>query len=166
MSEKKSLLNNLIFCKNNIKRKVLDMKRNAIDSDNYFREIFKPLLEPLNTLSKKNERSVSNDFPNGKVNTEIRDTSDKDDDSTLLNTTFINFLNTRPQSRRYDRPYGLYYDRDNDQLKISDLFLLVMITYTYSKSITHGLLVFGLYKVKENLKVQDMEAYYDNLKTT
>lgn len=96
------------------------MKRNAIDSDNYFREIFKPLLEPLNTLSKKNERSVSNDFPNGKVNTEIRDTSDKDDDSTLLNTTFINFLNTRPQSRRYDRPYGLYYDGDNNQLKISD----------------------------------------------
>ena len=47
MYEKKVLLNNLTLCKNNIKRKVLDMKRGVIDSDNYFRETFKPIIDPL-----------------------------------------------------------------------------------------------------------------------
>ena len=50
MDENKVVLNNLISCTKNIKRKVLDVKRGAIDSDNYFRQTFKPIIDPLNTI--------------------------------------------------------------------------------------------------------------------
>lgn len=33
-----------------MKRKILDMKRYVIDSNNYFHELFKPIIDPLNTL--------------------------------------------------------------------------------------------------------------------
>jgi len=170
MSGEKSLLNNLILCKKNIKRKVMDIKRNVIESDNYFRETFKPILEPLNMLSKKNVTNVSNDSSTDHINTEVHYSSDQEDDDALLNTKFNNFFNTRPQSRRYDKSYGLHYDRANDQLKISN----------FPVSFSHGNLhlldsyypwTIGLWsllceKEPKNTTIEDMEAYYDILKTT
>ena len=58
MNEKKDVLNNLISCTKNIKRKVLDVKRGNIDSDNYFRQTFKPIIDRLNTiLENKNSNN-------------------------------------------------------------------------------------------------------------
>ena len=54
MSNEKVLLENLIASKKNIKRKIMEMKRGVIDSDNYFREAFKPIIEPLSSRSEKN----------------------------------------------------------------------------------------------------------------
>jgi hypothetical protein len=54
MNEEKVLLPNLIQSKKNIKRKIMEMKRGVADSDNYFRETFKPIIDPLNTIVEKN----------------------------------------------------------------------------------------------------------------
>jgi len=87
LNKDKVLLENLVTSKKNIKRKIMDMKRDAIDSDNYFREIFKPLLKPLSTQSEKNTTHISNTI-NKK---ETVCTSDEDSDS-VLNSSFDNFL--------------------------------------------------------------------------
>jgi hypothetical protein len=65
-------------------------------------------------LSKKNTTNVSHDSSTDQINTEVHYPSDQEDDDTLLNTKFKNFFNIRPQSRRYDKSYGLHYDRVND----------------------------------------------------
>jgi len=54
MNEEKVLLENLIASRNNIKPKIKEMKRGVIDSDNYFREAFKPIIEPLSSRREKN----------------------------------------------------------------------------------------------------------------
>ncbi|KAF0753032.1 Uncharacterized protein FWK35_00006460 [Aphis craccivora] len=45
---------NSIASKKNIKRKIMEMKRGVIDSDNYYRDVFKPIIEPLSTRTEKN----------------------------------------------------------------------------------------------------------------
>ncbi|KAF0706940.1 Uncharacterized protein FWK35_00028947 [Aphis craccivora] len=55
MNKVKVLLENLIASKKkNIKRKIMEMKRGVIDSDNYYRDVFKPIIEPLSTRTEKN----------------------------------------------------------------------------------------------------------------
>eukprot|EP00102_Acyrthosiphon_pisum_P021492 XP_016658702.1 PREDICTED: uncharacterized protein LOC107883366 [Acyrthosiphon pisum] len=88
----------------------MEMKRGVIDSENYFREAFKPIIEPLSTRIEKN--SQCNLQQAEQKNTETSSTSDKDDDK--LNSSFENFLNNkRPTSQRYDKSYEdieSYYD--------------------------------------------------------
>ncbi|KAE9522106.1 hypothetical protein AGLY_017494 [Aphis glycines] len=114
----KNLLENLITSKKNIKRKIMEMKPGVIDSDNYFHETFRPILEPLNILSKKNKSHISHNYPVDQKNIEVQYASDEDDDN--LNSSYNNFFNTRPQLRGYDRSYGMYYDKATDKLKIAD----------------------------------------------
>ncbi len=90
----KVLLENIITAKKNIKRKIMEMKRGVIDSDNYFHETFKPILEPLNILSKKNCSHISHNYPVDQTNMEVQYASDEDDDT--LNSSYNNFFNTRP----------------------------------------------------------------------
>ncbi|KAF0701800.1 tigger transposable element-derived protein 4-like [Aphis craccivora] len=52
--QRKSLVRNLISSKKNIKRKIMEMKRGFIDSDNYYRDVFMPIVEPLSTRTEKN----------------------------------------------------------------------------------------------------------------
>ncbi|KAF0706059.1 tigger transposable element-derived protein 4-like, partial [Aphis craccivora] len=40
--------------KKNIIRKILELKRGVIDSDNYYRDVFKPIFEPFSTWTEKN----------------------------------------------------------------------------------------------------------------
>ncbi|KAF0707061.1 Uncharacterized protein FWK35_00029135 [Aphis craccivora] len=66
----------------------MEMKRGIIDSDNYFREAFKPIIEPLINQTEKNTQYVSDD----------------DNDNELI-SSLSNFFNKRPTSIRYDKPY-------------------------------------------------------------
>ncbi|KAE9521429.1 hypothetical protein AGLY_018168 [Aphis glycines] len=81
---------NLITSKKNIKRKIMEMKRGVIDSDNYFHETFRPILEPLNILSKKNKSHISHNYPVDQKNIEVQYASDEDDDN--LNSSYNNFF--------------------------------------------------------------------------
>lgn len=144
----------------------MEMKRGIIDSDNYFREAFKPITEPLSTKIEKNT-SCNLQLADYK-NAETSYTSGENEDDEL-NSTFVNFFE-RPKSQRYDKSYGLHYDRTSDSYKIGD----------YSVTFSHGNLqllnkyypwTLGLQsllceKEPKNTTIQDMESYYDILKTS
>ena len=161
MSDKKVLLDNLISSKNNIKRKVLDMKRGVIDSDNYFRQAFKPIIEPLNTIiENKNNDSKLQKIINNEYNDE--------DDQALSN--FAHFLNTSPQSRVYDKAFGLHYDEKDKQLKIANVPVTINDDHLHvldkKYSWTPGLWSLLCEKNPTNFKFNDYEAYYNILKST
>ncbi|XP_060882110.1 uncharacterized protein LOC132953784 [Metopolophium dirhodum] len=82
MNTEKVLLQNLIASKKNIKRKIMEMKRGVIDSDNYFREAFKPIIEPLNTHTEQNAiwNTQSTELKN---KSETSYTSEEDDNDEL-----------------------------------------------------------------------------------
>ncbi len=167
MIKEKVLLKNLITSKKNIKRKIMEMKRGIIDSDNYFREAFKPIIEPLNNQTEKNTQC--NTHPTDEIKPETSDVSDDDNDNEL-NSSFSNFFNKRPTSKRYDKSYGMYYDKASDSYKIGG----------HSVTFSHGnLQLFNKYypwteglwsllceKEPKNTTLQDMESYYDILKTS
>jgi len=94
MNKDKVLLENLVTSKKISNEKKMDMKRGVMDSNNYFRETFKPLLELFSTLSEKNTSHISN-TTNKK---ETVYTSDKDSNS-VLNSSFYNFLISNPKSQ-------------------------------------------------------------------
>lgn len=141
----------------------MEMKRGIIDSDNYFREAFKPIIEPLSNQTEKNTQ------PADEIKPETSDVSDDDNDNEL-NSSFSNFFNKRPTSKRYDKSYGMYYDKASDSYKIGG----------YSVTFSHGnLQLFNKYypwteglwsllceKEPKNTTLQDMESYYDILKTS
>lgn len=161
MDKEKVLLENLVSSKKKIRRKIMDMRRGVIDSDNYFRDTFKPLLEPLNTLSEKNIPIISN------KDEEVLNASD-DDNKNLLNSSFDNFFILNPKSRRYDKSYGMHYDSVNDQLKISN----IPVTFEHGNlhlldnyyPWTKGLWSLLCEKVPKNMTMEDMESYYNILK--
>ena len=166
MNNEKVLLENLITSKKNIKRKIMEIKRGVIDSENYFREAFKPIIEPLSTCMEKNNQC--NPHPADQKNTETSYTSDEDDCE--LNSPFTNFLNKRPTLQRYDKSYGMYYDKASDSYKIGDHpvtfchgnFQLINKYYKWTK----GLWSLLCEKEPKNHTLEDMESYYDILKTT
>ncbi|KAF0710070.1 THAP domain-containing protein 2-like, partial [Aphis craccivora] len=51
------------------------------------------------------------------IKPETSDVSDDDNDNEL-NSSFSNFFNKRPTSKRYDKSYGMYYDKASDSYKI------------------------------------------------
>ncbi|XP_022160907.1 uncharacterized protein LOC111027012 [Myzus persicae] len=112
MNKEKVLLENLIASKKNIKRKIMELKRKDIDSDKYFRKAFKPLIDPLRTRAEKNT-SHSTELKN----TETLCTSDEDVDDEL-NSSFENFFNDDYIPKRYDKSYGMHYDKSSDSYKI------------------------------------------------
>ncbi|KAF0731489.1 Chromo domain-containing protein [Aphis craccivora] len=67
----------------------MEMKRGIIDSDNYFREAFKPIIEPLNNQTEKNTQC--NTHPVDEIKPETSDVSDDDNDNEL-NSPFSNFF--------------------------------------------------------------------------
>lgn len=156
MNEKKVVLNNLISCTKNIKRKVLDVKRGNIDSDNYFRQTFKPIIDPLNTiLENKNSNNL---IP----------TQNNEEDNVL--SDFEHFLMTSPQSRTYDKAFGLHYDGKDEKLKIANVPVTINNNnlHVLDKHYpwTHGLWSLLCEKNPSNYKFDDYEAYYKILKST
>ncbi|KAL4123049.1 hypothetical protein QTP88_015281 [Uroleucon formosanum] len=88
----------------------MEIKRGIIDSENYFCEAFKPIIEPLSTHKKQNEicNTQSTELEN---KSETSYTSEEDDDNEF-NSPFEIFLNNRPKSTRYDKSYVKpLYDR-------------------------------------------------------
>jgi hypothetical protein len=169
MNKEKFLLENLIESKKNIKRKIMEMKRGVIDSDNYFREAFKPIIEPLSIQSEKNIQCNSQPAAQ-KKKTESVCSSDEDDNDEL-NLTFTNFLdNKRHIIKRYDKSYGMYYDKASDSLKIGKHSVtfnhgnLLLLDKYYPWTI--GLWSLLCEKQPKNTTLEDMENYYDILKTT
>lgn len=161
MENNKTLLNHLILAKKNIKRKIIEMKRGTIDSDHNFHEIFKPIIDPLNTIVK-NKKSTETINSNENI--------DEDVDSNLSVSDFNNFLNIPFESRKYDKSFGLHYDKYEDTLKIANY----PVTF-----INGNLHVFGKYfpwtiglwsllceKVPIKTTFEDIESYYEILKTT
>jgi hypothetical protein len=168
MDKEKVLLENLIASKKNIKRKIMEMKRGVIDSDNYFREAFKPIIEPLGTRSEKNTLYNSQ-------STELKNTEDicisDDDNGNESNLSFENFLNNkRPKSIRYDKSYGLHYDKASDSYKIGkhsvtfshDNLVLLNTFYPW----TLGLWSLLCEKEPKKMTIEDIENYYNILKTS
>jgi len=168
MNKEKFLLENLITSKKNIQRKIMEMKRGVIDSENYFREAFKPIIEPLSTHAKQN--TLCNTQSTELENKSEPSCSSEEDNDDELNSTYENFLNNRPKSARYDKSYGMHYDKDSDSYKIGK----------YSATFSHGKLQLlnkyyeftpGLWSLlceKEPKKttIADIESYYNILKTS
>jgi len=100
MSDGKVLLSNLVELKKNIKQKIMGMKRGNIDSDHYFRETFKPILDPLNTIAENNYNDN-----NSKNN--LSDASDLEDNN--------DFSTTSQRFSSFDKTYGLYYSSSDDE---------------------------------------------------
>ncbi len=165
MNKDKVLLKNLILSKKNIKRKIMNMKRGVIDSDNYFRKTFIPLLKPLTSIPEKNTSFISDTTK--KKNTLITSDGDSENES---NSSFDNFLISNPKLQRYDKSYGMHYDSVNDQLKISD----IPVTFDHGNlrlldnyyPWTKGLWSLLCEKVPKNMTIEDMESYYNILKTS
>jgi len=163
MSDKKVLLNNLISCKKNIKRKVLNMKRGVIDSDNYFSQTFKPIIEPLNTI-------IENKKSNNKIPIQNINNGEYSNEEDNASSDFEHFLMTSPQSRSYDKVFGLHYDGKDDQLKIANVPVTINNNnlYVLDKHYpwTRGLWSLLCEKNPSSYKFNDYEAYYNILKST
>ncbi|CAI6371825.1 unnamed protein product [Macrosiphum euphorbiae] len=168
MNKEKVLLENLITSKQNIQRKIMEMKRGVIDSEKYFREAFKPIIEPLSTHVKQNVicNTRSTELEN-KAETPCISEEDNDDE---LNSSYENFLNNRPKSTRYDKSYGMYYDKDSDSYKIGKH----SVTFSHGKLLllnkyyqfTPGLWSLLCEKEPKNTTIADIESYYNILKTS
>lgn len=161
MEHSETLLKNIITSKKNIKKKIIDLKRNVIDSDNYFHETFKPIIEPLNKIAEKNSSTELTTF-----NKNLEE--DDDDDFTV--SAFNNFLKTPLQSRTYDKSYGLHYDTNDDKLKIAN-FPVTIINDQLNVSNKYFPWTIGLWsllceKVPIKANFEDFESYYEILKTT
>ena len=167
MNKEKALLENLKHQKKILNEKLWKMKRGVIDYENYFREAFKPIIELLSTRIEKN--SQCNLQLAEQKNTETSSTSDEDDDK--LNSSFENFLNNkRPTSQRYDKSYGMYYDKTSGLYKIGDHSVTfnhgnLQLLNKYYKW-TEGLWSLLCEKVPKNYTLEDIESYYDILKTS
>ncbi|KAE9522991.1 hypothetical protein AGLY_016622 [Aphis glycines] len=143
----------------------MNMKRGVIDSDNYFRETFIPLLKPLTSIPEKNTSFISDTTK--KKDTLITSDGDSENES---NSSFDNFLISNPKLQRYDKSYGMHYDSVNDQLKISD----IPVTFDHGNlrlldnyyPWTTGLWSLLCEKVPKNMTIEDMESYYNILKTS
>jgi len=144
----------------------MEMKRGVIDSDNYFREAFKPIIEPLSTHIGKNNQC--NSHPAEQKNTETSCSSDEYDDE--LNSSFANFFHKRSKIQRYDKSYGMYYDKTSDSYKIGEHTVTfnhgnLQLRNRYYRW-TKGLWSLLCEKEPKNHTLEDMESYYDILKTT
>ena len=106
----KMLLNYLITSKKNIKRKLIEIKRGIISSDHDFCETFKPIIDPLNTIieNKKDTEAFKT----------VENIDENADSSSV--SAFENFLNTPFESKKYDKSFGLFYDKTDDKLKIGN----------------------------------------------
>lgn len=168
MNKQKVLLENLITSKKNIKRKIMEMKRGVIDSENYFREAFKPIIEPLSTHAKQNE--ICNTQSTVLENKSETSCTSEDDDDNELNSPFENFLNNRPKSTRYDKSYGMHYDKNSDSYKIGKH----SVTFSHGKLLllnkyykfTPGLWSLLCEKEPKKTTIEDIESYYNILKTS
>ncbi|XP_050062363.1 uncharacterized protein LOC126551980 [Aphis gossypii] len=146
----------------------MEMKRGVIDSDNYYRDVFKPIIEPLSTRTEKNTLCNSQPTKLKKIETICSSNEDDDDE---LNSSFEHFFNNKRSTiKRYDKSYGMYYD------KVSDSYKIGKHTITFS----HGNLqlldkyypwTIGLWsllceKKPKKTTIEDIENYYNILKTT
>lgn len=146
----------------------MEMKRGVIDSENYFREAFKPIIEPLSTHVQQNEicNTRQTELEN-KSETPCISEEDNDDE---LNSSYENFLNNRPKSTRYDKSYGMHYDKDSESYKIGKH----SVTFSHGKLLllnkyyqfTPGLWSLLCEKEPKNTTIADIESYYNILKTT
>jgi len=167
MNKEKVLLESLIASKKNIKRKIMEIKRGVIESDNYFREAFKPIIEPLSTKIEKNITCNLQPADYEKMETSYSNGEDEDDGE--LNSSFTNFFK-RPKSHRYDKSYGLHYDKASDSYKIGDHFVtfshgnLQLLNKYYPWTL--GLQSLLCEKEPKNASIEDMESYYNILKTS
>lgn len=146
----------------------MEMKRGVIDSENYFREAFKPIIEPLSTHVKEN--AICNTRSTKLENkSETLCTSEEDNDDEL-NSAYEHFLNNRPKSTRYDKSYGMHYDKDSNLYKIGKY----SVTFSHGKLLllnkyyefTPGLWSLLCEKEPKNTTIADIESYYNILKTS
>ncbi|KAE9522431.1 hypothetical protein AGLY_017190 [Aphis glycines] len=140
MNKEKVLLENLIASKKYIKRKIMEIKRGVIDSDNYY--------EPLSTRTEKN--TLCNSQPSEVKKIETICSSNEDDDDEL-NSSFEHFFNNKRSTiKRYDKSYGINYDELLDKY--------------YPRTI--GLWSLLCEKEPKKTTIEDIENYYNILKTT
>ncbi|KAF0753741.1 Uncharacterized protein FWK35_00013595 [Aphis craccivora] len=86
-------------------QKIMEMKRGVIDSDNYYRDVFKPIIEPLSTRTEKNTLYNSQPIELKKIETICSSNEDDDDE---LNSLFEHFFNNKRSTiKRYDKSYGI-----------------------------------------------------------
>ncbi|KAE9521274.1 hypothetical protein AGLY_018337 [Aphis glycines] len=168
MNKEKALLENLIASKKNIKRKIMEMKRGVIDSDNYYRDVFKPIIEPLSTRTEKNTLCNSQPTELKKIETICSSNEDDDDE---LNSSFEHFFNNKRSTiKRYDKSYGMYYDKVSDSYKIGKHTItfshgnLQLLNKYYPWTI--GLWSLLCEKKPKKTTIEDIKNYYNILKTT
>lgn len=130
----------------------MQIKRGTIDSENYFDETFKPITDPLNKIVEQNNKSFK---------------ENKDD---LLDSSFETFLKLPPQSRNYDKTYGLYYDKSDDKLKIGNEIVTLINgkLHVFNKYFPWTIELWSLLceRNPKGTTFEDIEAYYEILKST
>lgn len=168
MEHNKTLLKNLISSKKNIKHKIMEMKRGIIDSDHYFRDTFKPILDPLNTIAENNK--IGESFIQNS-NVLPRESIEDYEDNDELNLEYNNFFQTPHNSKiNYDKAYGLYYDKSIDKLKIGNVIVYfidgnIRVEDKYFQW-TKGLWSLLCEKIPKGATYDDVENYYNILKIT
>lgn len=162
MSENKIVLNNLVESKNNIKRKIMELKRGVLDSEYTFNETFKPIIEPLNMLVNDNKM-------NNVIDEELSVTTNEENADPQL-YEFNNFMKLPPNRRSYDPSYGMRYDNMDNQLKIGNfpVFIANNKIYVADKDYdwTPGLWSLLCEKNPKLTTRQDFKSYYKILDAT
>ncbi|KAF0749203.1 Uncharacterized protein FWK35_00015732, partial [Aphis craccivora] len=79
----------------------MEIKRDVIDSDNYYPDVFKTIIEPLSTRTEKN--TLCNSQPT-ELKKNRNHSNENDDDE--LNSSFEHFFNNKLSTiKRYDKSY-------------------------------------------------------------
>ena len=143
----------------------MEMKRGVIESDNYFREMFKPIIEPLKSIEGKKSETKSDNISNTAT-----DKIEDDDEDVDQVSEFFNFFSTAPRLRTYDKTFGLHYDVANDQCKIGN-FPVSFINNQLRVGDKYFPWTSGLWsllceKNPKGITYSDVEAYFEILKST
>lgn len=129
----------------------MKIKRGFIDFYDYFREIFKPIIDPLNTIAQ-------NDNTNNPTMMNNQEEVDND------------LLTTPHQFKMYDKACGIYYGASDDKLKIGKVTVNFYDGKIYIGdkifSWTSGLQSLLCDKNLNGTSFEDIEAYYEKLKHT
>jgi len=132
----------------------MEIKRGNIDFDHNFRKSFKPIIDPLNSIVENNKNVNINNLNN----------------DNLLVSDFENFFNIPFESRKYDKSFGLHYDKNDDTLKIAK-YPVTFINgnlHVFGKYFPWTIGLWSLLCEKKPIQAnfEDIESYYEILKTT
>lgn len=170
MEREENLLKNLIESRNNIKLKIMELKRGVLDSEHTFNETFKPIIEPLNRIVNNSDANKVSNMSDNETSSLENSRYDVEANTNKQLDEFNNFVSISPNKRTYDQSYGMHYDKANKQLKIgsypitikNDKISVADQVYDW----TPGLWSLLCEKEPKLVNSEDLKSYYAILNTT